>query len=152
MEKLPVLADFDYDKIFSFRDGNPFEIAFCYTSKRYHRFEAFVIKGGSKDVDHYIKQLNFPMVVFKTFWRHGRARKFVSFENFRTWTATGETPYLVPVNRRLNRNKPCYFYRNHEVRFSQRIWLTFRRFPRKWLPEYDQMIEYRYPVAEIHHP
>ncbi len=148
--QLPVLADFDYDRIGSFRQCNPYVIAFCYTSKKYHRLESFIIKGGSQDVTYYIKQLGFPMVVFTTFWRHGRSRRMVMFENFKHWTATGQTPFVNQIQRRINREKPCYFYRNHEVRFCQRIWFTVRRFPRKWLPEYDEMIEHRYPVADIH--
>jgi hypothetical protein len=28
--------------------------------------------------------------------------------------------------------------------------MRVRRLPRKWLPEYNEMLEYRYPVAQIH--
>lgn len=151
MNKLPVLVDFDYDKIGSFREGNPFEIAFCYTSPKYYRLESFIIKGGANDVRRQLEAMRIPMVVFRTFWRHGRHRKLsADFVNFKNWTLTGETPHAIPRDRRIDKHKPCYFYRRTEVRFAQRIWLTFRRFPRKWLSEYDQMIEYRYPVAQIH--
>lgn len=150
MKKLPVLASFMYDKVGSWRNGNPFTIAFCITSSYYFATTKFIIKGGSRDVDNEIKKRHVPMVIWRTFWWHGQSRCFgPTFANFKNYTATGETPYAHGIQPwRINQGP--HFYRRHEVRFMQKVWFTVRRFPRKWLPEYDQMIAARYPVAEIH--
>jgi hypothetical protein len=154
MNKLPVLADFYYDKIGSFRTGNPFTIAFCYTSPRFHRLESFVVKGGANDVQTYLRdQLGFPMLVHLTFWRHGRGRRLgAQFYNFKQWSNIGDQPYVIPENRRIHKNFPIAkaYYRNFNVHFGGRIWMRVRRLPRKWLPEYNEMLEYRYPVGQIH--
>lgn len=147
MNKLPVLAEFDYNKIGSFRNGNPYTIAYCYTSEKYHRFPAFIIKGGAKDVDHHIKYLGFPMVVWKTFWRFSRSRNLTpSFENFKDWSASGQMPWIMPENRRIDKRIPRYYYRNWTIKFLGRTWMKFRRFPRKWLPEYEEMLSARRPT------
>ena len=57
---LPVKKEFDYNPIRSFRDGNPYDVAFCYTHPLYHR--PFIVKGGFQEVRKYLTKLNIPKV------------------------------------------------------------------------------------------
>lgn len=146
MEKLPVLADFHYDRIGSWSNGNPFCIAFCYTSKQYSRINEFIIKGGLNDVDREIKSRHFPMITFRTFWWRGHSRSIgPTFANFKNYTMTGETPYIAGIHQWKIRGGR-YFYKHWELRYMRKIWHTFRRVPRKWLPEFDDIIRAQYPL------
>jgi hypothetical protein len=93
------------------------------------------------------------MLVYITFWRHGRGRRLgAQFYNFKQWSNIGADPYIIPENRRIHKNFPIAkaYYRNYTVHFGNKVWMRVRRLPRKWLPEYNEMLEYRYPVAQIH--
>jgi hypothetical protein len=142
MNKLPVLADFLYDRIGSWTHANPYCIAFCYSSKKHsgHGSPAeFIIKGGSNDVDHEIEKRKFPMLVFRTYWWHGISRKCnPTFENFRNYTVSGKTPYVS--GKQPWKMNGRHFYRNYDIRYLNETWLSLRRIPRKWLPEYDAII------------
>lgn len=151
MKKLPILADFHYDRIGSWRTGNPFSIAFCYTNTKYSRVNEFIIKGGARDVARELKHLYFPMIVFQTYWWHGISRHLnPSFKNFKGYTKTGNYPHVNGLHPwKINHR---HFYKYYEIRFMQKVWMTIRRIPRKWLPEYDLMIEAQHPVPEAQHP
>ena len=142
MNKLPVLADFLYDRIGSWRQGNPYCIAFCYSSKKHSVYGApaeFIIKGGSDNVDHEIEKRKFPMLVFRTYWWHGIGRKcHPTFENFRNYTVSGKTPYISGTQPWQMDGR--HFYKNYDIRYLNQTWLSLRRIPRKWLPEYDAII------------
>lgn len=142
MEDLPVLATFHYDRIGSWRCGNPFCIAFCYTSSMYSGTTKFIVKGGSKEVDRYIDSRPFPLVVYRTYWWHGHGRSIStpSLENFREFTITGERPYWCGIQQWRIKSGP-YFYKRFELRYLNKVVLSLRRVPRKWMPEYDQIIQ-----------
>jgi hypothetical protein len=142
MNTLPVLANFLYDRIGSWREGNPYCIAFCYASKKpsgYGKVPEFIIKGGSRDVDHEIERRAFPMLVFRTYWWHGISRKCnPTFENFEKYTVSGKSPYVRGIQPwQMN---GCHFYRSYDVRYLNETWVSVRRIPRKWLREYDAII------------
>lgn len=156
-KELPVLANFPYDPIGSFRNANPYTICFCYTNPMYkpNVNGEFIVKGGYKRTSDYIKKLGIPLLVFTTFWRHGRVRHTSpTFVNFKNFSMTGETPHIWGTNWSSIRTQTSNraFYRNYHVHYMQKIWLTFRRIPRKWIPEYDEMIMAKYPGAQIHLP
>lgn len=139
MNTLPVLANFLYDRIGSWKHGNPYCIAFCYTNKTYSKVDEFIIKGGIKDVDLEIKKRGFPMLVFRTYWWHGLGRKCSpTFENFERYTVTGKAPHAHGKNPWQMRGR--HFYRNYEIRYMNETWVTVRRIPRKWLREYDAIL------------
>jgi hypothetical protein len=151
MKKLPVLANFMYDRIGSWRNCNPFVMAFCITSKKYFATTKFIIKGGSKDVEKEVKKRHVPMVVWWTYWWRGHCRTIgPTFSNFRNYSVTGDNPYVHGIQPwRINQGPR--FYRRYEVRYQQKVWFTVRRFPRKWLPEYDQMIAAPQPLGIVDH-
>jgi hypothetical protein len=139
MKKLPILADFYYDRIGSWRTGNPFCIAFCYTSQRFKKLNEFIIKGGAKNVSQEIAKLKVPMIVFRTYWWHGSSRKQVTFENFKPNSVSGKKPYICGIQPwRINHGRS--FWKCYEIRMCSKVWLTLRRVPRKWLPEYEDML------------
>ena len=147
MTQLPVVADFAYDRIHSWRDVNPFCIAFCYAAPRYmHGHSNFIIKGGMGQVEMEIKKRHTPMLVFKTLWWRGVSRTMgPSLKNFEHYTATGNEPFV----RRLQpwRIIPGpHFYRRYQLRFENMIYCEVRRFPRKWIPEFDRILNNQAPV------
>jgi hypothetical protein len=108
----------------------------------------FMVKGGNKDVMKYLEHLHIPMLVYITFWHHGRSRCYAPrFINFKDFSSTGEEPIIHKTN--LVRMDGKYFYRNTEVIFMGRRWFSFRRFPRKWLKEYDDMLLAKYPSVKF---
>ena len=149
MEKLPVLANFHYDRIGSWRCGNPFSICFCHTDPMYNGTSSFIVKGGSKEVDLYLESRPYPMIVFRTYWWHGHSRHLSpTFQNFRKFTYTGQTPYWHGVGQWRIKNGP-YFYKHFELRYCQKVWSRVRRVPRRWLPDYTRII--RTPKPEDPH-
>jgi hypothetical protein len=139
MKKLPVLAEFHYDRVGSFRNGNPFVIAFCYTDPKWSRLPAFIIKGGSNEVSAEIKKRKFPMLVYTTYWRHKQCRTFgPHFENCKEWSINGSSLYITKTD--IWKIEGRSFYRGCEVRCNNQIKMIFRRIPRKWLPEYTAIL------------
>lgn len=147
MNELPVLANFHYDRIGSWRDGNPFTICFCYTSQQYSRYPAFIVKGGSNAVDPYLESRPFPIVVFRTLWWHGFSRNLSTptFVNFKKFTVTGQRPYWSGVGQWRIKGGP-YFYKHFELKFQRETWTMVRRVPRRWLPDYDKIINACHPL------
>lgn len=152
-KELKVLAEFSYNPIGSYRLGNPYTIAYCYTNPIYKPAVdgEFIVKGGNIHVEEYIKKLHIPLLVFRTFWRYKMTRggnpHFINFDKF---SKTGEKPIIHQTN--LLKMGGRYFYRNTEIIFMKKTWLYFRRFPRKWLSEYDEMLLAGYSNAPIHYP
>jgi hypothetical protein len=140
-DRLSVLADFPYNPIGSFTNGNPYTIAFCYTNPLYMpAYDGrFMVKGGNQSVEDFLRRLHIPMLAFKTFWRYKRARAgYPHFVNFKNFSRSNQEPYIRHTN--LVRMDGRSFYRNTDVIYLGKTLLTFRRFPRKWLTEYDAMI------------
>lgn len=142
MEKeLPIVADYSYNPISSFREGNPYAIAFCYTDPKYMHLSEFIVKGGWKNVLKFIRGLHIPVLVFETFWYHGTCRHLTpEFINFDTNSKSGKKPFIFGRNSSISRKTGRRFYRNYEVSFMGETRLNLRKFPRKWLPEYNQML------------
>ena len=137
---LPVKKEFDYNPIGSYRDVNPYDIAFCYPHPLYHR--PFIVKGGNRDVTEYLRKLNIPMVVHHTFFKGARHRRIVEL-------------YGVDKELRITKN----FSYDMEGRFTSskkfqlrtsyggRILAEFKRIPRRWIRELNLYVtvERRFP-------
>lgn len=68
---LRIQKEFPYDRINSFRNGNPYIIKFIYPSEG----KPFIVKGGSRDVDKYINEnVSVPAIINVTWWHHGKHR------------------------------------------------------------------------------
>lgn len=122
-KKLPVRKEFDYNPIGSYRDVNPYDVAFCYPHPLYHK--PFIVKGGVKDTRKYLRKLNIPMVVHHTFYQRGRHRRLVQ---------------LYGVDKRLQISKD--FYHENAKRFQlkrfgdkREVLAEFKRIPRRWIRE-----------------
>jgi len=74
-KQLTVAKEFAYNKIGSFRNANPYTIAFVYPQVG----EACVIKGGLNDVKKYAEK-NYPIAIVKyTFFSKGKHRGYYRF-------------------------------------------------------------------------
>ena len=143
MKKKPmhVMTAYDYDRIGSFRNGNPYAIAFCYCSKTFNKHGEFVIKGGARDVERKLDSLDFPLLVFMSYWRHGRSRFcYPSLKNFKRFSAAESKPYWSPTDYRRDYKQWRSFYRKWVLKFCGKTILSVRRVPKKWIPEYDEML------------
>ena len=152
-KKLKVLKEFDYDPIKSYRNGNPYTIAFVYMQN-----ESFCVKGGANDVHKFILDYTDgkPYIVHKTYFGDGESRWFVSIENLSgknqayingpKWPSENcEREYDFSYGIHYNDNKIIKKVRNvmrHElIVFSEdgnRFTKKFRRVPRGWIKELDQ--------------
>ena len=144
---LPVRKEFEYNPIGSFRDVNPYDVAFCYPHPLYHR--PFIVKGGVRDTRKYLRKLNIPMVVHHTFYQRGKHRRLVQ---------------LYGVDKRLQISKDfSYDQENENVYLKSRkfqlkrlgkglgdkreVLAEFKRIPRRWIRELNLYVtvERRFP-------
>ena len=138
---LPVLRDFPYDRIGSFAQNNPYVIAFCYP--RNHRYSGgFVVKGGMKDVEKVLRRQG-PMLVEMTIWRHGLGRTIgpTLYNLDASKPGRGLAYFWGEELRRDPKTRKSYYRRWRLSYKGMKVLPTFRRIPRKWIPEYDQLLE-----------
>lgn len=119
--------EFKYDPIGSWANWpmNPYTICFIYT-KHANR----VVKGGSNDVEKYIKEnFKFPAICHHTYFYHGSTRRHINCINF-------NKPVYVGCNLRRahERSKDKYC-----LMIGGDIIATFRRIPRKWLRQLNNV-------------
>jgi len=122
-----VLKSFPYDRIGSFRDCNPFKIVFIYTRACP---KGFIVKGGSREVEAFMKTLTEPRMEFTTWWHHGKSRSFFCLTNFK---------------RRLHLMKPVFqederfvlSVHDYELNKTQ-IVKKVKRIPRRWIKELNR--------------
>ena len=128
MERLKVLKEFDYSPINSWSLANPFCIAYCYTPT-----DKFVIKGGSRDVKSYIRNIGEPMMVYISFWKDHIDRGLWSFENIIT------PIFIQQISTVSNKNKHYQISVRTGLGKYQCI-KKIRRIPRKWMVELNPYI------------
>lgn len=127
---LPVREEFEYNPIGSFRDMNPYDVAFCYPHPLYHR--PFIVKGGHRKIQEYLKKLNIPMVVHHTLYRKGNHRTIVEFYGVesRIYISRSYGPWSGGLLRREKRYELVKI--DNEGR---RLLAEFKRVPRRWIRE-----------------
>lgn len=153
-KEMPVRKEFSYSPIRSWRNGNPFVIAFVYTRKD----EAFIVKGGLTDVELWLENFskNTPCFVHLGFWkdkscRHtqfkifGLALRYSSY-CFQGWPRENKSYYddqfnlkVVKNVRNIYRHRLVIYDKNGDGRTAL-FEKSFRRLPRKWLKEFDKFI------------
>lgn len=128
MKKMKEIT-FEYDRIRSWKDGNPFTIAFVYPQKS----KPFVLKGGCNDVEFFLRnELKEPAIVNKTYWYRGSHRGSTIIYN--------------------NSNKDIYFCKDEDGKFTLKMFIrennnvfmqiikTVKRIPRKWMKELNEFV------------
>jgi hypothetical protein len=70
------IVEFKYDKVGSFKDGNPFTLAFCRTFRQGN----ILVKGGFHNVKAEVSKLG-PALVSYRFFHNGRSRGYNRIEN-----------------------------------------------------------------------
>lgn len=114
---MKVLKEFQWNKIESFKQRNPFTISFCYPIDS----EPYILKGGSKDIMQYISRIEEPTVVNLTFWRHKHSRniykmvgknsegihisrkiKKIPYKNYYQYRVCGWEIYFIDNNKKIS--------------------------------------------------
>lgn len=104
-------------------NGHPFEIAFIYADSG-----NFVVKGMSDIVSDFLQREYKHYFANRTFWANGVHRSY--------WS--GCTGVYIKRQQAKKRRIWCVQLGNH-WKFKQS--LTYRRLPKKWLPEWTEIIE-----------
>jgi hypothetical protein len=64
------VTEFTWDPAGSWRNGNPFTLAFCYPAEG----SPYVLKGGSRTISNVMSKVTIPTVVHMTYWHKGKSR------------------------------------------------------------------------------
>ncbi|MFA7219033.1 MAG: hypothetical protein WC119_00710 [Synergistaceae bacterium] len=149
-KELAVKKEFPYNVIHSWRDGNPFTIAFVYPKKG----EPFIVKGGANDVNPFLGTLKTPCIAHIGYWKGNKCRyngiKFFGFnsrykiycqsrwpkENRKTYDDIGN-PIITKSVRNVFRHRLMVF---DERAIGEVFNKSFRHVPRKWIKELDQFL------------
>lgn len=125
---LPVRKEFPYDVKRSYRDSNPFVIAFVYS--RYSK--PYVLKGGNNDVEYYLRGKE-PAVAHVTFWKEKWFKTSIRFYNFKHELNHTDEARIVFG---LRKKHAIYTWRDGE----KVLIANFRRVPRKWIKQLERYI------------
>jgi len=125
----PVKKEFPYTRFGSFRNENPYTIAFIYPQVS----EPYIVKGGYQNVREEYDRICQPAIVHETKWYHGSHRTTIRLFN-------------LPSNIEIfERSKNCTFFSacNKHIKWAIVNKKTsfihpLRRLPRKWIQELDQ--------------
>lgn len=114
--------------------GGAYCIAFVYSKYKGN----FIVKGYRKEVKDYIESNYTHYFVNYTLWHHKTFRSIWSFCN--------EDFYIIQPDRKRtkptkhNRNIPHYKWRVTNLSKDNTISLEFRRLPKRWVSEFDNLI------------
>jgi len=130
-EKLEILKEFEWNKIGSYSNMNPFTIVFCYPMNGKH----YVVKGGANDVQKYLKQIKIPTFTNTTFWKHGESRNHWEFEG--EGTANLRVSHLYQYRYSKPKGWKIYTWNKNE----ELLIATYRTLPQKFPKKVKQFIK-----------
>jgi len=64
------VTDFSWEPEGSWREGNPFTIAFCYPAEG----NPYILKGGSRIITNVMEKTKVPTIVYMSYWHNGNSR------------------------------------------------------------------------------
>lgn len=108
---------------------DPFAIYFVYTKDK----KQLCIKGYAKDCMKYIQENVGPAIYHYTFWKQGKKRG--------KWAANKVPIYFTIEQIKTRKITRVTIYNKN---YQEPDILYFRKFPRKWIPEYDAASEERH--------
>jgi hypothetical protein len=124
---MKVIKEFEYDKIDSWRDGNPYTICFMYTKNT-----SGIIKGGAKQVEKFIESdIKVPCIAHFTYFHRGATRRNVIFKNFKQNRIYFTYDWDSGLCRKEN-TLSVLRVNGNEIK-------KIRRIPRKWMKELDNL-------------
>lgn len=124
--RLSIRKEFEYDPVGSFRRSGPFALVFVYPKDEM----PFVAKGGWTQVENWLKKVfRKPAVIHKTFWKHGFCTQYYDIVNF------VEDDSFFAFDKMSNGK---YVLTNWNRGYKSTI-ATFRRVPRKWIKQLDDI-------------
>jgi hypothetical protein len=134
---LPVKKEFRYNPIRSFRDVNPYDMAFCYPHPLYDK--PFIVKGGHQDVREYLKFLNIPIIAHHTLYRKKSHRTVYGLycidkniqirRDYRWEEETRKYRKATRYNLLLHKKNM------HGFMEKVKVLATLKRIPRRWIRE-----------------
>jgi hypothetical protein len=123
MMKLKVKEAFPWDKIGSYRNANPYSIYFVYPQNE----KPFIIKGGSKDCERFLKAHPNPAIYYYSFWHKGKHRGGWLTHKFFISISRYDSNYRLVNGYILSK--------------GGQVIKRVRRIPRKWIKEYDNFVD-----------
>jgi hypothetical protein len=137
---LPVKKEFEYDSRRSFTTGNPYTMAFCYPHPLYHK--PFIVKGGYRDCDEYLSDLDFPVFVHVVFFYKGTTRRIFKFYNIdERMMLLEERPSFLPGGRKKKKKRKWKLYLRGKVGEISEDLAIFKRVPRRWIRELNLYVK-----------
>lgn len=146
--KLPVKKEFDYSIIGSYRNVNPFTIAFVYPKNS----KAYIVKGGLNDVKRYLEADKEPSIRFFTMFHKKKSRTNVKIHGLNESFSVGflgpkypsenirhddfHNPYVEKNVRNIMRHELYVGYRSGKTIYKKRL----RKIPRKWMEELNEFV------------
>ena len=146
---LKIAKEFPYNKLGSYREANPFTIAFVYPQSG----EACVVKGGLNDVQKYV-EANYPIAIINyQFFHKGKHRGYYRFNgekdgchisfkksapSYRQQEYNGGFGYSAKQGHRCQVTVTCYEKgcKKEGKGFKKEL----RRLPRCWMKELDPYV------------
>jgi hypothetical protein len=113
--------------------GGAYCIAFLYTKTKGN----LIVKGYYQEVEDYIKNDYTHYFVNYTLWSNGQSRSI--------WSFWADGYYISAPARKKDKpsrfydNKPSYKWRLRKFFADDKTELTFRRFPKRWIKEFDNL-------------
>ena len=149
MQLLPVKAEFPYNPIGSYYNGNPYAIAFVYPQKG----QAYIVKGGLVDVEAFLIRQTEPCIVHIGYFAKGKARcthteirglspDYKAYISYPQYPRENEVYYdedfhkIVPVRNIMRRTVTVVDAKSRKTIFEKKL----RKMPRKWMKELDQYV------------
>lgn len=114
-----------------YRSAHPWAMYFIYAPEGNFILKGKENKDGLPSLNDYIKK-HFPICLYRyTYWENGESRG--------SWRFSCPRMYVEGPSRRTNRKYEIVAFK--ELEKGRKV-LTFRRIPKKWLPEYNELLEF----------
>jgi len=142
-KQYPVRREFSYSRIGSWSNGNPYTIMTVFPQWGY----PFVLKGGIKEINAYIKSWGRLCFTIRSYWHHGKTRGYESFKNVpRGFSIHIGNRGCLSTRRSKPGNQNHYYdlWVARESMFGEKRKVIFektlRRLPQCWPKEIDKIL------------
>lgn len=118
--------------------GGAYMLCFVYSKYKSN----FVLRGYNKEVEEYLKKNYTHYFCYKSYWHHGFSRGHWDFwkDNIVIFEPERHRRSRIILNNRKYqiRAYSCSYESNEENKKRKENALFFKRFPKRWIPEFDK--------------
>jgi hypothetical protein len=134
-EMLLKSTEFSWNKVGSFKNRNPYCIAFCYPSEG----KPYVLKGGINTIETILKGTKIPVVVNQTYWKDKKFRSVMMTYGFpkSTYIQFWKHQHKTIPSKTVSRRYCKLIIRSKDKTVEYRM----RRFPRCFPEQLREFIE-----------